>query len=95
MAKINFVLPNSERGWVTEKMVLRSVEALRDSCAVTVAEIEDPKADVNHWSHYLDLWQRRETCVSHGPKTSFWVTEPGWEFGSTKLIFAITPSAPR
>ncbi len=57
-----------------EKMVLRSAEALRDSCEVTAAGIEDPAADVNHWAHYLDLWQRRETCVSGESKTSFWVT---------------------
>ena len=75
MPKINFVLPKAERGWVMEKMVRRTVDALNGLCQTTVSEVEDDNADVNHWAHYLDLWRHRMDRPSSGkPKTSFWVT---------------------
>src|SRR5437867_9482893 len=76
MLKINFVVPSTTRGWVIEKMALRTVEALRGLCEVTLTETQDPIADINHWAHYLHLWRwhGRDTAIHGKSKASFWVT---------------------
>lgn len=57
-----------------EKMVLRTAAALSALCEVTVSEVENRDADVNHWAHFLDLWRDREQRIPGKSKTSFWIT---------------------